>query len=124
MSFRVLRQTEEAPPPSAAQSAPPAEAAPGRRQAWLLAVCCVSQFMVILDLTIVNVALPSIQDSLNFSAINLQWVVDAYAIVFAGFLMLAGRASDRFGRRQTLIAALLLFALASLAGGAAMRGRR
>jgi len=120
MSFRVLRQTEEAPPPSAAQSAPPAEAAPGRRQAWLLAVCCVSQFMVILDLTIVNVALPSIQDSLNFSAINLQWVVDAYAIVFAGFLMLAGRASDRFGRRQTLIAALLLFALASLAGGAAV----
>jgi EmrB/QacA subfamily drug resistance transporter len=120
MSFRVLRQTEEAPPPSAAQSAPQAEAAPGRRQAWLLAVCCISQFMVILDLTIVNVALPSIQDSLNFSAINLQWVVDAYAIVFAGFLMLAGRASDRFGRRQTLIAALLLFALASLAGGAAV----
>ena len=57
----------------------------------LLGVCCVAQFMVILDLSIVNVALPSIQESLRFSSADLQWVVDAYAIVFAGFLMLAGR---------------------------------
>ncbi|HEX9066208.1 MAG TPA: MFS transporter [Streptosporangiaceae bacterium] len=78
-----------------------------------------AQFMVILDLTIVNVALPSIQSDLNFSPINLPWVVDAYAIVFAGFLMLGGRVSDRFGPRRTLTAALVLFALASLAGGAA-----
>ncbi len=76
--------------------------------------------MVILDLTIVNVALPSIQSSLNFSPINLQWVVDIYAIVFAGFLMLGGRASDRFGRRNSMIAALTVFALASLAGGSAI----
>jgi EmrB/QacA subfamily drug resistance transporter len=85
----------------------------------LLIVCCVSQFMVILDLSIVNVALPSIQSDLGFTPVNLQWVVDAYAIVFAGFLMLGGRASDRFGPRRMLAAALVLFAFASLAGGAA-----
>ena len=87
--------------------------------AWLLAVCCVAQFMVILDLSIVNVALPSIQSSLGFSSPDLQWVVDAYAITFAGFLMLGGRAADRFGQRRMLVIALLLFGLASLAGGAA-----
>jgi EmrB/QacA subfamily drug resistance transporter len=92
---------------------------PGSRQAWILAVCCVAQFMVILDLSIVNVALPSIQFSLGFSAAELQWVVDAYAIAFAGFLMLGGRVADRFGQRRTIVAALTLFALASLAGGAA-----
>jgi MFS family permease len=86
---------------------------------WILVVCCVAQFMVILDLSIVNVALPSIQSSLGFSAPNLQWVIDAYAITFAGFLMLGGRAGDHFGQRRTFVAALLLFGLASLAGGAA-----
>jgi EmrB/QacA subfamily drug resistance transporter len=87
---------------------------------WLLAVSCVAQFMVILDLSIVNVALPSIQVSLNFTAINLQWVVDAYAIAFAGFLMLGGRAADHFGQRRTLVAALGTFAIASLVGGIAV----
>ena len=86
---------------------------------WLLAVCCVAQFMVILDLSIVNVALPSIQLSLGFSAPELQWIVDAYAITFAGFLMLGGRAADHFGQRRTFVLALLLFGLASLAGGLA-----
>ncbi len=85
----------------------------------LLGVCCIAQFMVILDLSIVVVALPSIQESLRFSSADLQWVVDAYAIVFAGFLMLAGRASDIFGQRRTFVAALLLFGLASLSGGLA-----
>jgi EmrB/QacA subfamily drug resistance transporter len=89
----------------------------GLRQRWLLAVCCVAQFMVILDLSIVNVALPSIQSSLGFSTTELQWVVDAYAIFFAGFLMLGGRAADYIGQRRTFVAALLLFALTSLAGG-------
>ena len=74
--------------------------------------------MVILDLSIVNVALPSIQSSLGFSSPELQWVVDAYAITFAGFLMLGGRAADHFGQRRMFVAALLLFGLASLAGGA------
>ena len=92
---------------------------PGTRLGLLLTVCCVSQFMVILDLSIVNVALPSIQSDLGFTPVNLQWVVDAYAIFFAGFLMLGGRASDRFGPRRMLAAALVLFAFSSLAGGAA-----
>jgi EmrB/QacA subfamily drug resistance transporter len=96
----------------------PVQAGPRPRgQGWLLAVTCTAQFMVILDLSIVNVALPSIQSSLNFSTYDLQWVVDAYAIVFAGFLMLAGRATDHFGQRRTFVAALGLFALTSLAGG-------
>jgi EmrB/QacA subfamily drug resistance transporter len=92
---------------------------PGSGSAWLLAVCCVAQFMVILDLSIVNVALPSIQSDLGFSSPDLQWVVDAYAITFAGFLMLGGRVADHFGQRRTLVAGLILFGLASLAGGAA-----
>ena len=62
------------------EGGPESEVKLGSRQAWLLAVCCVAQFMVILDLSIVNVALPSIQASLGFTAINLQWVVDAYAM--------------------------------------------
>ena len=85
----------------------------------VLAVCCVSQFMVILDLSIVNVALPNIQEGLRFSSADLQWVVDAYAIAFAGFLMLAGRAADVFGQRRTFALALFTFALASLIGGTA-----
>jgi EmrB/QacA subfamily drug resistance transporter len=92
----------------------------GSREAWLLAVCCVAQFMVILDLSIVNVALPSIQDSLNFSPAELQWVVDAYAIAFAGFLMLGGRAADQLGQRRVFCSALILFAAASLTGGASV----
>ncbi|HEX4108933.1 MAG TPA: MFS transporter [Solirubrobacteraceae bacterium] len=91
--------------------------ASGSRSTWILAVCCVAQFMVILDLSIVNVALPSIQSSLNFSSADLQWVVDAYAITFAGFLMLGGRVVDSFGHRRTFTVALLLFGLTSLAGG-------
>jgi EmrB/QacA subfamily drug resistance transporter len=98
---------------------PPAESERGSGSAWLLTVCCVAQFMVILDLSIVNVALPSIQSDLGFSSPDLQWVVDAYAITFAGFLMLGGRAADRFGQRRMLVAGLILFGLASLIGGAA-----
>jgi EmrB/QacA subfamily drug resistance transporter len=90
-----------------------------RRHSLLLAVCCTAQFMVILDVAIVNVALPSIRASLGFSAINLQWIVNAYTIAFAGFLMLGGRAADLFGQRRTFIAGLLLFAAASVAGGTA-----
>jgi EmrB/QacA subfamily drug resistance transporter len=97
----------------------PADGEKGAGLAWLLAVCCVAQFMVILDLSIVNVALPSIQSSLGFSSPDLQWVVDAYAITFAGFLMLGGRAADHFGQRRTFVVALVLFGLTSLAGGVA-----
>ncbi len=97
----------------------PAQGDQGSGSAWLLAVCCVAQFMVILDLSIVNVALPSIQSSLEFSSPELQWVVDAYAITFAGFLMLGGRAADHYGQRRMFVIALVLFAVTSLIGGAA-----
>jgi EmrB/QacA subfamily drug resistance transporter len=92
---------------------------PGSRLTWILVVCCVAQFMVILDLSIVNVALPSIQSALGFSSPELQWVVDAYSITFAGFLMLGGRAADRLGQRRIFVLALTGFALASLLGGLA-----
>src|SRR5581483_531414 len=68
----------------------------------------------------VNVALPSIQSSLNFTSADLQWVVDAYAIAFAGFLMLGGRAADQLGQRRVFVAALVLFSVTSLDGGAAV----
>jgi len=90
-----------------------------RRSAWLLGACCVAQFMVILDISIVNVALPSIQSALNFNSAYVPWIVDAYAITFASFLMLGGRVADYFGQRRTFVTALLLFALASLIGGLA-----
>jgi EmrB/QacA subfamily drug resistance transporter len=111
--------TREPADPAAAAGAQDA-AAPGSRSRWLLVVCCVAQFMVILDLSIVNVALPSIQSSLNFSSADLQWVVDAYAISFAGFLMLGGRVVDQFGQRRTFVIALGMFAVTSLIGGASV----
>jgi EmrB/QacA subfamily drug resistance transporter len=89
------------------------------RHALLLSVCCLAQFMVILDVSIVNVALPSIQRSLGFAQTDLQWVVNAYTITFAGFLMLSGRAADLFGGRRTFATGLLVFSLASLIGGTA-----
>jgi EmrB/QacA subfamily drug resistance transporter len=97
----------------------PPDAGTASRKQLVLVVCCISQFMVILDLSIVNVALPSIQEGLNFSSADLQWVIDAYAIMFAGFLMLAGRAADLFGQRRTFAIALFTFALASMIGGIA-----
>ena len=87
---------------------------------WLgLAVLCTAFFMVILDVAIVNVALPSIQTDLDFSATNLQWVVSAYALTFGGLLLLGGRAADLLGRRRVFIAGVGLFALASLLAGLA-----
>src|SRR5437764_1736690 len=109
----------EAPVGSTAGDTGPGEATPPAPSRWLLVVCCVAQFMVILDLSIVNVALPHIQSALSFSSQNLQWVVEAYAITFAGFLMLGGRAADQLGQRRVFVAALALFGLTSLAGGLA-----
>jgi EmrB/QacA subfamily drug resistance transporter len=91
-----------------------------RRQApdWLiLALACVAQFMVILDVSVVNVALPSIGHDLHYSPIGLQWVVNAYVLTFAGFLLLGGRAADSFGRRRIFLIGLILFAGTSLVGG-------
>ncbi|MGH2883617.1 MAG: MFS transporter, partial [Solirubrobacteraceae bacterium] len=83
----------------------------------VLALACLAQFMVILDVSVVNVALPAIRSSLHFSEQDLQWVVNAYTVTFAGFLLLGGRAADLVGRRRVFISGLVLFALASLAGG-------
>src|SRR5580700_10844737 len=82
---------------------------------WLLlGVVCVGQFMVVLDLSIVNVALPAMQRDLHFSATQLQWVVNAYALTFGGFLLLGGRAADLFGRRKIFVLGLAMFSGASL----------
>jgi EmrB/QacA subfamily drug resistance transporter len=90
------------------------------RRKWLaLALLCVVQFMVVLDIAIVNVALPSIQVDLGFSQENLQWVISAYALVFGGFLLLGGRAADLLGRRRIFLVAIVLFTLASLFAGLA-----
>ncbi len=82
-----------------------------------LAVVAVAQFMVILDASIVNVALPSIQRDLHFSESSLQWVVSAYTLAFGGFLMLGGRTADLLGRRRMFVVGLGVFSVASLAGG-------
>src|SRR4051794_23710220 len=84
-----------------------------------LVVVCLAQFMVILDATIVNVALPSIQHSLDFSAANLQWVINSYTLMFGGFLLLGGRAADFFGRRRLFLAGVVVFSGASLINGLA-----
>jgi EmrB/QacA subfamily drug resistance transporter len=90
------------------------------RRKWLaLALLCVVQFMVVLDIAIVNVALPSIKDDLGFSQANLQWVISAYALVFGGFLLLGGRAADLLGRRRIFLVAVVVFTLASLMAGLA-----
>lgn len=89
-----------------------------RRSPWAtLTVLALAQFMVVLDVTIVNVALPDIQSDLRFSPDNLQWVISAYTLVFGGFLLLGGRMGDLLGRRRVFLAGLALFAAASLAGG-------
>jgi EmrB/QacA subfamily drug resistance transporter len=88
------------------------------RRRWIgLALLCVAQFMVVLDASIVNVALPSIGTALDFSQENLSWVVNAYVLTFGGFLLLGGRMADLLGRRRVFMGGLILFALASLAGG-------
>ncbi len=90
---------------------------------WLvLVIACLAQFMVILDATIVNVALPSIQRGLHFSPANLQWVVNGYTLVFGGFLMLGGRAADLLGRRRLFVLGVVVFSLASLVNGLAQSG--
>src|SRR5690349_12285982 len=87
---------------------------------WIaLALLAAAQFVVVLDASIVNVALPSIGEALRFSADNLSWVVNAYTLTFGGFLLLGGRMADLLGRRRMFIAGLVLFAGASLAGGLA-----
>ncbi len=87
---------------------------------WLvLVLVCMAQFMVVLDATIVNVALPSIQTDLGMSDADLQWVVNAYALTFGGFLLLGGRAGDLMGRKRVFLVGVVVFTVASLLNGLA-----
>jgi EmrB/QacA subfamily drug resistance transporter len=87
---------------------------------WIiLVIACLAQFMVVLDITVVNVALPSIQRGLHFSSSNLQWVVNAYTLIFGGFLLLGGRVSDLVGRKRLFMIGVGIFSLASLLNGLA-----
>src|SRR6188508_2496600 len=93
--------------------------ASGRAKWFGLAVLLAVQFMVVLDIAIVNVALPSIKTDLGFSQENLQWVISAYALVFGGFLLLGGRAADLLGRRRIFLVGIVLFTVSSLLAGLA-----
>src|ERR1700683_3164337 len=88
-----------------------------RNPSILLGVILTAQLMVVLDATIVNVALPHIQRGLGFSNSSLSWVLNAYVLTFGGLLLLGARAGDLLGRRRTFMAGIVLFSLSSLAGG-------
>src|SRR5215510_4308885 len=92
----------------------------GERRRWVaLIVLCLGQLMIVLDATIVNVALPSIQSDLDFTQASLTWVVNAYLIAFGSFLLLAGRLGDLVGRKRVFLSGLTIFTLASLVCGLA-----
>ncbi|HEX7293793.1 MAG TPA: MFS transporter [Solirubrobacterales bacterium] len=96
------------------------DAVDARDRRWIaLGLLCMAQFVVVLDASIVNVALPTIGEALDFTESNLSWVVNAYVLTFGGFLLLGGRMADLLGRRRVFMGGLVLFALASLAGGLA-----
>jgi EmrB/QacA subfamily drug resistance transporter len=104
-------------PPEAGRASPGAAGPAHRHLGLALVVIATAQLMVVLDATIVNVALPHIQHSLGFSGSGLEWVVNAYALTFGGLLLLGGRAGDILGRRRVFIAGIILFSVASLLGG-------
>src|ERR1700712_2622090 len=95
------------------------QTAPDPRRWIILALVVAAQFMVVLDVAIVNVALPSIKDDLHFSQESLQWVITAYAIFFGGVLLLGGRLADLLGRRRLFMIGLALFTVSSLLDGLA-----
>jgi len=97
----------------------PGQARRGNHPGLALAVIAGAQLMVVLDATIVNIALPHIQGALHFSTTGLSWVLNAYTLTFGGLLLLGGRAGDILGRRRVFITGILLFSLASLLGGLA-----
>jgi EmrB/QacA subfamily drug resistance transporter len=103
----------------ATASPAPRAAVPGPRRWWGLAVIAIAQLMIVLDATIVNIALPTAQHDLGISVANRQWVITAYTLAFGGLLLLGGRIGDLFGRKRVFIVGLLGFAVASALGGAA-----
>ena len=102
-----------------ATARPTSDAARERRRWIALGVLCLGQLMMVLDATIVNVALPSIQRELHFTQSNLTWVINGYLITFGGLLLLAGRMGDLVGRKRFFLAGLALFTAASIACGLA-----
>jgi EmrB/QacA subfamily drug resistance transporter len=111
--------------PDAEGAAPSADVASRVRRArtWaVLLTACAGQFLVVLDVSVVNVALPSMRAGLGLSTTGLQWVLNAYSIAFAGFMLLGGRAADIFGRKRMFLVGLGLFTAASVAGGLAQEG--
>src|SRR3954452_18762550 len=92
---------------------------PDRRRWWALIVLCLGELMIVLDTTIVTVALPSIRTDLGFSETSLVWVVNAYMLTFGGFLLLGGRLGDLYGHRRLFLAGLAVFPVASLGCGVA-----
>ena len=100
-----------------AQSAAAEDTSGGRRGGLVLLLLCAAQFMIVLDFSITNVALPTIQADLGFSVADLQWVVSAYALTFGGCLLLGGRIADLYGQRKAFITGLLVFGVASLLAG-------
>src|SRR5579875_416036 len=119
MSLRFLSRSgrmtvAELSPPRLAEDEPHAS-----RRWWVLSVLALAQLMVVLDATVVNIALPSAQRALGFSTADRQWVVTAYSLAFGSLLLLGGRLSDLLGRRRVLIVGMIGFAAASAVGGAA-----
>src|SRR4051794_28746965 len=92
------------------------------RKWWALALLATAQFVVVLDASVVNVALPSIATDLHLSQAGLAWLVNAYVLAFGGFLLLGGRVADLVGRRRVFMGGFVIFALASFAGGLATSG--
>ncbi len=109
-----MSETQALTPTATVVESPPG----GVTSKWLvLVIACMAQFMVVLDATVVNIALPSVQRGLHFSPANLQWIVNGYTLVFGGFLLLGGRAADLIGRKRLFLAGVLLFSVASLING-------
>jgi MFS family permease len=117
MSAKSAGLTQPGSAAVATGSAPGTSGSVPRHLGLALVVIAAAQLMVVLDATIVNVALPHIQSALGFSGSGLEWVVNAYALTFGGLLLLGGRAGDILGRRRVFIAGIALFAVASLLGG-------
>src|SRR5215217_799812 len=107
------------PDPAAAPAAADGPARTAHRGA-ALTVVGTAQFVLLLDLTVVNVALPTVQSDLRIPPTDLQWLITAYALTYGGFLLLAGRAADVFGRRRMFVGGMALFGAASLAAGLAV----
>jgi EmrB/QacA subfamily drug resistance transporter len=111
------------PPASTAAPASKRSEQPGTTRTWaVILAACAGQFLVVLDVSVVNVALPSMRTDLGLSATGLQWVLNAYSIAFAGFMLLGGRAADLFGRKRMFLTGLAVFTAASVAGGLAQEG--